>query len=63
MAKCLVRERSGRWLLHLAVPVLGGASLVVILSSTSWLTRVVGLGWLAVGMAGHLLRGRQVPVV
>ena len=51
---CFVRERSGRWLVHLVLPVLGAACLVVVLAATSPLARWVALGWLALGMLHHL---------
>lgn len=51
----LVRERSGRFLVHLVVPVLGALTLLVALSRTQPMTRTIGLAWLAAGIAGHLV--------
>lgn len=53
IVRCWVRERSGRWLRHLVVPVLGMLTLLTVLSQTETLTRTVGLGWLAVGLIGY----------
>lgn len=55
--RCLVTERSHRWLLHLVVPVLGAACLLVVLASTAPITRSVGLCWLAVGLLAQLVAG------
>ncbi len=56
---CLVRERSGRWVAHLVVPMAGIASLGVVLASAQELTRWVVLGWLAAGMTFHAVRVRR----
>lgn len=56
--RCVVVERSRRWLTHLFVPVLGAASLVVVLSQTQSLARNVGCAWLALGLIGYALIGR-----
>lgn len=55
IVRCWHRERSGRWFTHLAVPLLGAASLLAVLSQTAPSTRTVGLLWLGVGGIGYAL--------
>lgn len=58
LAHCLRAERSGRWVTHGLVPVLGIGTLLVALWQTPTLARTVGLAWLAIGLlltAGHHL--------
>lgn len=51
-----VQERSGRWVVHLLVPVAGAAALLVTLSRTSPVALRVGLVWFAAGVIVHLVR-------
>lgn len=44
-----VRQRSRRWLIHLVVPVLGIALLLIALVQAKPLTQVIVVVWLAVG--------------
>ncbi len=55
VVRCVVTERSRRWITHLVVPVLGALGLVAALVRTSDLARTLGLAWLAVGVAGYLV--------
>lgn len=60
--RCLIVEGSRRWLIHLAVPVLGAASLIAVLSQTQPTARTVGLGWLVIGLVCYavtLVIGRR----
>ena len=61
LVRCLRTERSRRWATHLVVPVLGIVTLVVALARSSQITLTVGLGWLAVGILGHLAWSRLRP--
>ncbi|MGJ3507662.1 APC family permease [Enemella sp. A6] len=61
LARCLGTERSTRWLTHLVVPVAGIATLLLALSRSTQITITVGLSWLVLGIAGHLLWSRIKP--
>lgn len=59
--RCWRREHSGAWLRHLVIPLVAIVSLVAALSQTAAVTKAVGLGWLALGLAGYAVvraRGR-----
>jgi amino acid transporter len=54
------RGRSGRWFVHLVVPVAGIIVVVAVLSGMSALATTLGLVWLAVGLAyGAVLTKRR----
>lgn len=55
VARCWVTERSGRWLVHLVVPVAGALSVLAVLATGDALALTVGLVWLAVGVGGFLI--------
>jgi amino acid transporter len=48
------RERSGRWVMHLLVPVIGGAVVLFVLANMSRNAQTVGVLWLAAGFAVSL---------
>jgi amino acid transporter len=55
-----VRRRTGRWLVHLGVPLAGIAVVLTVLSGMSSLAMMLGLTWLGIGLAyGALLRRRR----
>ena len=55
-----VRRRTGRWLVHLGVPLAGIAVVLAVLSGMSSLAMMLGLTWLGIGLAyGALLRRRR----
>jgi amino acid transporter len=55
-----VRQRSGKWLVHLVVPILGIAVVLAVMSGMSPLAMTLGVVWLAVGLVyGLLLRKRN----
>jgi amino acid transporter len=55
-----VKRRTGRWLVHLAVPLAGSAVVLAVLSGMSSLAMMLGLAWLGVGLAyGAVLRRRR----
>jgi len=55
-----VKRRTGRWLVHLAVPLAGIAVVLAVLSGMSSLAMLLGLTWLGIGLAyGALLRRRR----
>jgi amino acid transporter len=55
-----VKRRTGRWLVHLVVPVAGIAVVLAVLSGMSSLAMMLGLTWLVIGLAyGALLQRRQ----
>ncbi len=53
----VVRRRAAARVAHVVVPLLGAAATVWVLVEASVLARVVGVVWLAAGVAVHLLRG------
>lgn len=55
-----VRMRSGRWIVHLAVPVAGIAVVLTVLTGMSSVAMILGLSWLAIGLVyGAVLRKRH----
>jgi amino acid transporter len=48
------RERSGRWVMHLSVPVVGAAVVLFVLANMSRNAQIVGVLWLAAGFAVSL---------
>ena len=55
-----VRQRSGKWLIHLVVPLLGIAVVLAVMSGMSPLAMTLGITWLIVGLSyGLLLRKRN----
>jgi amino acid transporter len=55
-----VKRRTGRWLVHLSVPLAGIAVVLAVLSGMSSLAMMLGLAWLGVGLAyGAVLRRRR----
>ncbi len=55
-----VKRRSGRWIAHLVVPSAGIIVVLAVLTGMSSLAMILGLSWLAVGLAYHAwLRQRQ----
>jgi amino acid transporter len=55
-----VRQRSGKWLVHLVVPLLGIAVVLAVMSGMSPLAMTLGIVWLVVGLSyGLLLRKRN----
>jgi amino acid transporter len=60
IAKFWVKERSGQWISHLAVPVAGIIVVLAVLSGMSPLAMKIGLGWLAAGLVyGGVLTKRR----
>jgi amino acid transporter len=60
IAKFWVKERSGQWVAHLAVPVAGSIVVLAVLSGMSSLAMTLGLGWLAAGLVyGMVLTHRR----
>jgi amino acid transporter len=51
LARFAVRERSHRWFLHWAVPILGIIVVLAVFLGMSTLAVRVGLGWLVIGLA------------
>lgn len=54
-----VRQRSGKWLVHLVVPLLGIAVVLAVMSGMSPLAMTLGIVWLVVGLAYGLLLRKQ----
>jgi amino acid transporter len=55
-----VRLRSGRWFVHLAVPLAGMAVVLTVLTGMSHTAMILGLSWLGVGLAyGAILAKRR----
>jgi hypothetical protein len=55
-----VRLRSGRWFVHLAVPLAGMAVVLTVLTGMSHTAMILGLSWLGVGLAyGAILAKRH----
>jgi len=55
-----VKRRSGRWIVHLLVPVMGIVVVLAVLSGMSRLAMTLGVSWLGVGLAyGAFLRRRR----
>jgi amino acid transporter len=55
-----VRQRSGKWLVHLVIPLLGIAVVLAVMSGMSPLAMTLGIVWLTVGLSyGLLLRKRN----
>ncbi len=60
VVKFWFKERSGRWIVHLAVPIAGIVVVLAVLSGVSSLAMVIGLSWLAVGLGyGMVLTKRR----
>jgi amino acid transporter len=60
IVKFWVKERSGQWISHLAVPVAGIIVVLAVLSGMSPLAMKIGLGWLAAGLVyGWVLTKRR----
>jgi amino acid transporter len=60
IAKFWIKERSGKWIPHLAVPLAGIIVVLAVLSGMSPLAMKIGLGWLAAGlMYGRVLTTRR----
>jgi len=60
MVKFWFKERSGRWIAHLLVPVAGSLVVLAVLSGMSALAMTLGLVWLAVGLVyGRVLTNRR----
>jgi amino acid transporter len=54
------KGRSGRWMVHLAMPAAGAAVVLTVLSGMSSLAMTLGLSWLAVGLVyGWVLKKRH----
>jgi amino acid transporter len=55
-----VKNRSGRWIAHLIVPLAGIAVVLAVLSGMSALATALGLSWLAAGVVyGMVLTKRR----
>jgi amino acid transporter len=55
-----VKKRSGRWIVHLVVPVAGILVVLAVLSGMSPLAMTLGVSWLGIGLAyGEFLRRRH----
>jgi amino acid transporter len=55
-----VKMRSGRWVVHLVVPVAGIAVVLAVLTGMSSVAMILGLSWLGIGLVyGAVLRKRQ----
>ena len=50
-----IRERTGRWVRHLLVPVLGLAVITYVLYETDRLAKVMGACWIAIGVIYYLV--------
>jgi amino acid transporter len=60
IAQFWVKGRSGRWFVHLAVPVAGIIVVLAVLSGMSQLAMILGVAWLIVGTVyGGILTSRQ----
>jgi amino acid transporter len=60
IVKFWIKERSGRWIAHLLVPVAGSIVVLAVLSGMSSLAMTLGLVWLAVGLVyGRVLTNRR----
>jgi amino acid transporter len=60
IVKFWIKERSGRWIAHLLVPVAGSLVVLAVLSGMSSLAMTLGLVWLAVGLVyGRALTNRR----
>jgi amino acid transporter len=60
IAQFWVKGRSGRWFVHLAVPVAGIIVALAVLSGMSQLAMILGVAWLIVGTVyGGILTSRQ----
>jgi amino acid transporter len=55
-----IKNRSGRWIAHLLVPVLGIIVVLAVLSGMSSIAMTLGVSWLGIGLAyGAFLRKRR----
>jgi amino acid transporter len=55
-----IQQRSGKWLVHLVIPLLGIAVVLAVMSGMSPLAMTLGIVWLVVGLSyGLLLRKRN----
>jgi amino acid transporter len=55
-----VKMRSGRWVVHVVVPVAGIAVVLAVLSGMSSVAMILGLSWLGIGLVyGAMLRKRR----
>jgi amino acid transporter len=60
IAQFWVKGRSGRWIVHLAVPVAGIIVVLAVLSGMSPLARILGVAWLIAGTVyGGILTSRR----
>jgi amino acid transporter len=60
IALCWVKLRSGRWFVHLAVPLAGMVVVLAVLTGMSATAMMLGLSWLGVGLAyGVILAKRR----
>jgi amino acid transporter len=60
IAKFWIKDRSGRWIVHLAIPVAGIIVVLAVLSGMSPLAMALGIGWLAAGLVyGIILVSRR----
>src|SRR5580692_4154812 len=60
IAQFWVKGRSGRWIVHLAIPVAGSIVVLAVLSGMSSMALVLGLAWLAAGLVyGAVLVSRR----
>jgi hypothetical protein len=55
-----VKMRSGRWIVHVVVPVAGIAVVLAVLTGMSSVAMILGLSWLGIGLVyGAVLRKRH----
>src|ERR1700722_7714600 len=55
-----VKMRSGRWVVHVVVPVAGIAVVLAVLTGMSSVAMILGLSWLGIGLVyGAMLRKRH----
>jgi hypothetical protein len=60
IAQFWVKARSGRWIVHLAIPVAGIIVVLAVLSGMSPLAMALGIGWLVAGLVyGMILVSRR----
>jgi amino acid transporter len=57
-----IRQRSKRWVVHWATPILGACVVLIVLRGMSPVAAIVGLAWLGAGVAwGLTLQARERP--
>jgi amino acid transporter len=62
----LIRQRSGRWIRHLLVPVTGAAIIAYVLFNAEPLAKIAGIMWLTIGTIVLLAlkrRGLRAPLI